>query len=82
MAIGVAKSEAFLAALKQLQSFIRIQSYDNLIDYLLGAFLLFPHLESLSSDYWLAPSRWQSQLYRKDLSTIPASSTLSPSARS
>jgi type 1 fimbriae regulatory protein FimB len=82
MAIGVAKSEAFLAALKQLQSFTRIQSYDNLIDYLLGAFLLFPHLDRLPSDYWLAPSRWQSQLYRKDLSAIPAASTLSPSDRS
>ncbi|MGL4621427.1 MAG: tyrosine-type recombinase/integrase [Chroococcidiopsis sp.] len=82
MAMGVAKSEAFLAALEQLQSFTRIQSYDNLIDYLLGAFLLFPHLNNLTNDYWLAPVNWQPQLYRKDLSTIPASSTLSPSAMS
>ncbi|AFY91220.1 tyrosine-type recombinase/integrase [Chroococcidiopsis thermalis] len=81
MAMGVATSEAFLAALKQLQSFTRIQSYDNLIDYLLGAFLLFPHLDSLTNDYWLAPVDRQPQLYRKDLSAIPASSTLSPSAR-
>ncbi|OWY68975.1 integrase [cyanobacterium TDX16] len=82
MAMGLAKSEAFLAALKQLQSFTRIQSYDNLIDYFLGAFLLFPHLDRPIDDYWLAPVDWQPQLYRKDLSTIPASSTLSPSAMS
>ncbi|MDZ4877730.1 MAG: Tyrosine recombinase XerC [Chroococcidiopsis cubana SAG 39.79] len=75
MAIGVAKSEAFLAALKQLQSFTRIQSYDNLIDYLLGAFLLFPHLDSPIDDYWLAPVDRQPQLYRKDLVITPASST-------
>lgn len=83
MAMGVAKSEAFLTALKQLQSFTRIQSYDNLIDYLLGAFLLFPHLDRLPNDYWLAPVDWQPQLYRKDPSiTSSASSTLSPSAMS
>ncbi|MDV2997390.1 MAG: Tyrosine recombinase XerC [Chroococcidiopsis sp. SAG 2025] len=81
-AIGEATSQAFLAVLTQMQSFTRIQSYDNLIDYLLGAFLLFPHLDSLPSDYWLAPIDRQRQLYRKDLSTIPASSTLSPSAMS
>jgi type 1 fimbriae regulatory protein FimB len=81
MTMGVETSEAFLAALKQLQSFTRIQSYDNLIDYLLGAFLLFPHLDSLPSDYWLAPVDRQRQLYRKYLSVTSASSTLSPSAR-
>ncbi|MBE9019190.1 integrase [Chroococcidiopsis sp. CCALA 051] len=81
MTMGVETSEAFLAALKQLQSFTRIQSYDNLIDYLLGAFLLFPHLDRLPSDYWLAPVARQRQLYRKDPSVTSASSTLSPSAR-
>jgi type 1 fimbriae regulatory protein FimB len=75
MAIGVAKSEAFLAALRQLQSFTRIQSYDNLIDYLLGAFLLFPHLDSLTYDYWLVPKSWQSQLFRKHLFTTASASS-------
>ncbi|PSB45522.1 integrase [Cyanosarcina cf. burmensis CCALA 770] len=67
IAMGVTTSSAFLAALKQLQSFTRIQSYDHLIDYLLGAFLLFPHQDRLTNDYWLAPVDWQRQLYRKDL---------------
>ena len=67
IAMGVTTSSAFLAALKQLQSFTRIQSYDHLIDYLLGAFLLFPHQDRLPNDYWLAPAHWQSQLYQRDL---------------
>jgi len=77
MAMGVATSEAFLAALKQLQSFTRIQSYDNLIDYLLGAFLLFPSQDRLTYDYWLAPKSWQSQLFRKHLFATSSASASS-----
>jgi type 1 fimbriae regulatory protein FimB len=77
MAMGVATSEAFLAALRQLQSFTRIQSYDNLIDYLLGAFLLFPSQDRLTYDYWLAPKSWQSQLFRKHLFTTSSASASS-----
>ena len=74
-AIGEATSQAFLAVLTQMQSFTRIQSYDNLIDYLLGAFLLFPHLDSLTYDYWLVPKSWQSQLFRKHLFTTASASS-------
>nr|WP_199316613.1 tyrosine-type recombinase/integrase [Chroococcidiopsis sp. [FACHB-1243]] len=65
MMMGVETSEAFLAVLRQLQSFTRIQSYDKLIDYLLGAFLLFPQLQKMPHGYWLTPTRWQRQLYQK-----------------
>ncbi|MDV2998114.1 MAG: hypothetical protein N4J56_007819 [Chroococcidiopsis sp. SAG 2025] len=82
MAMGLAKSEAFLVALKQLQSFTRIQSYDNLVDYVLGAFLLFPRLDSPLDDYWLAPVDWQAPTLPKRSTTTSAASTLSSSARS
>ncbi|PSB49470.1 integrase [Cyanosarcina cf. burmensis CCALA 770] len=76
-AIGEATSQAFLAVLTQMQSFTRIQSYDNLIDYLLGAFLLFPDRDRLTYDYWLAPKSWQSQLFRKHLLTTSSASASS-----
>ena len=76
-AIGEATSQAFLAVLTQMQSFTRIQSYDNLIDYLLGAFLLFPERDRPIYDYWLAPKSWQSQLFRKHLFTTSSASASS-----
>ena len=58
LAISQLKDEAFLAALKQLKAFTGIQRYESLIDYLLGAYSLFPSLQSIPADYWLAPPGW------------------------
>lgn len=52
------QEEAFLAAIKQLRAFTGIGFYQNVIDYLLGAYLLFPKLEDIPDNYWLAPIGW------------------------
>lgn len=57
-AIDKTSEAAFLAALKQLQAFSGIQIFENVIDYLLGAYSLFPGLQEIPHDYWLAPDRW------------------------
>lgn len=56
--ISQLKDEAFWAALKRLQAFSGIQEYENLINYFLGAYSLFPRLEGIPADYWLAPPGW------------------------
>ena len=48
----------FLAALARIKAFTGIQVYENLIDYLLGAYSLFPRLQGIPQDYWLAPRNW------------------------
>ena len=58
LALSQLQDEAFLAALKQLQLFTGIQEYENLIDYLLGAYSLFPRLQGIPADYWLTPPGW------------------------
>lgn len=58
LAISQLKDETFLAALKQLKAFTGIQGYENLIDYLLGAYSLFPSLQGIPADYWLTPPGW------------------------
>ena len=50
--------ETFLIALKQMKAFTRISADENVIDYLLGAYLLFPHLEKIPYNYRLAPVDW------------------------
>jgi len=57
-AIDKAQVNAFKAALEKLKALKRIAVYQNVIDYLLGAFLLFPRLQGIPQDYWLAPNRW------------------------
>jgi type 1 fimbriae regulatory protein FimB len=57
-AIGQEQEDAFLAAIKQLRAFSGIGFYENVVDYLLGAYLLFPKLKDIPSDYWLAPVGW------------------------
>lgn len=52
------QEEGFLNALEKIKAFTGITAYDNLIDYLLGAFLLFPHLQEIPQNYWLAPLQW------------------------
>lgn len=57
-AIEPATVTAFKAALEKLKAFTGIAVYQNVIDYLLCAFLLFPHLQGIPQDYWLAPKNW------------------------
>lgn len=57
-AIAQSQADTFLAALAKLKTFTGIQGDENLIDYLLGAFLLFPRLQGIPYDYWLAPRSW------------------------
>ncbi len=51
---------AFLAALERMRGFSGITTKENTIDYLLGAFLLFPHLQGIPNDFWLTPPGWES----------------------
>ncbi|MGL5924227.1 tyrosine-type recombinase/integrase [Chroococcidiopsis sp.] len=57
-AIEQAQVNAFKSALEKLKAFAGIAVYQNVIDYLLGAFLLFPRLQGIPQDYWLAPKSW------------------------
>lgn len=41
-----------------MKAFTGIKLYENVIDYLLGGFLLFPNLQGIPRDYWLSPSNW------------------------
>lgn len=49
------QSAAFLAALSQIKAFSGIQLFENVIDYVLGAYLLFPQLKNIPHDYSLTP---------------------------
>jgi len=57
-AIARKQEEAFLTALERMKAFTGIKVEQNVIDYLLGAFLLFPRLQGIPQDYWLAPRGW------------------------
>lgn len=59
-AIEPEQESAFLTALERIQTFTGIKLEQNIIDYMLGAFLLFPRLQKIPQDYWLAPSSWKS----------------------
>lgn len=54
-AITSKQESAFFKTLEQLKAFSGITLHENVINYLLGAFLLFPRLEEIPHDYWLAP---------------------------
>ena len=57
-AINRKQEEGFLFTLERIKAFSGITAYDNLVDYLLGAFLLFPRLQGIPPNYWLAPLHW------------------------
>lgn len=59
-AIEPEQRAAFLTALEQIKAFTGIQFHENVIDYLLGAYSLFPCLQNIPQNYWLAPFGWQS----------------------
>ncbi len=67
-AIDRKKEEAFLIAFEQLKAFAGISTGENAIDYLLGAYSLFPCLPEIPTGYWLAPSNWR-------LKTLPKTSS-------
>lgn len=64
-AITSNQKSAFFKALEQLKAFSGITLDENVIDYLLGAFLLFPGLKEIPHDYWLNPSAWHLQTLPK-----------------
>ncbi len=66
-AIERKREETFLLAFEQVKAFAGISSDENVIDYLLGAYLLFPRLPEISNNYWLTPSHWR-------LKTLPKTS--------
>ncbi len=66
-AIERKREEAFLLAFEQIKAFSGISSDENIIDYLLGAYLLSPPKPEISDNYWLAPSNWH-------LRTLPKTS--------
>jgi type 1 fimbriae regulatory protein FimB len=53
------QEDSFLAAIRRLRAFTGIGHYQNVIDYLLGAYALFPRLQGIPQDYWLSPVGWQ-----------------------
>ncbi len=66
-AIERKKEEAFLTAFEQVKAFAGISAGENAIDYLLGAYSLFPGLQAIPEGYWLAPADWR-------LKTLPKTS--------
>ncbi len=61
------REETFLLAFEQVKAFAGISSDENVIDYLLGAYLLSPRLPEIPDRYWLAPRNWR-------LKTLPKTS--------
>ncbi len=51
-AIERKRAQAFLLAFEQIKAFAGISSDENVIDYLLGAYLLFPRLPEIPTAYW------------------------------
>ena len=66
-AINRKREETFLLTFEQIKAFSGISADENIIDYLLGAYLLFPRLQEIPKDYWLTPSHWR-------LKTLPKTS--------
>lgn len=58
-AIERKKEESFLLAFEQIRAFAGISTGENAIDYLLGAYCLFPRLQAIPEGYWLAPAHWR-----------------------
>ncbi|MBE9053407.1 tyrosine-type recombinase/integrase [Nostocales cyanobacterium LEGE 11386] len=59
--------ENFWLALEKIKAFSGITANFNVIDYLLGAFMLFPGLAKIPSKYWLAPAKWHQVTVKQTL---------------
>ncbi|WP_084610810.1 tyrosine-type recombinase/integrase [Synechocystis sp. PCC 7509] len=68
-AIERKREETFLLTFEQIKAFSGISSDENIIDYLLGAYLLSPRLPEISDNYWLAPSNWRLKTLPKTYKT-------------
>ena len=66
-AIERKREETFLLTFDQIKAFSGISADENIIDYLLGAYLLSPRLPEISDNYWLTPRNWH-------LRTLPKTS--------
>jgi len=66
-AIERKREETFLVTFDQIKAFSGISSDENVIDYLLGAYLLFPRLQAVPEGYCLTPRNWR-------LKTLPKTS--------
>jgi len=64
-AIEPEQRAAFLTALEMMKAFTGIQFHENVIDYLLGAYSLFPCLQDIPANYWLAPDNWYTNFAEK-----------------
>lgn len=74
-AIERLKEEAFLLAFEQVKAFAGISAAENAIDYLLGAYSLFPRLQAIPEGYWLAPPDWRLKTLPKTSITTPVRAT-------
>ena len=70
-----AQKNAFWKALEQIKAFTGIKLFENVIDYLLGAFALDHKLQDIPDDYWLAPVNWKPQTLPKRLQVIKSHSS-------
>ncbi|WP_233221142.1 tyrosine-type recombinase/integrase [Chlorogloea sp. CCALA 695] len=68
-AINRKREQTFLLAFDQIKAFAGVSSDENVIDYLLGAYLLFPRLPEISGNYWLTPSYWRLKTLPKTFRT-------------
>ena len=80
-AISAAQKKAFFKTLDQIKVFSGITLEQNVIDYLLGAFSLFPQLQDIPQDYWLSPINWQPQTLPKRLQVLKSNSSTYRSRR-
>lgn len=71
-AIEPEQRAAFLSALEQMKAFCGIQFHENIIDYLLGAYSLFPQLQDIPVNYWLAPNNWYTDFAEKTTTNYPS----------
>ncbi len=71
-AINRKREETFLLAFDQIKAFSGISADENIIDYLLGAYLLSPRLPEISDNYWLTPRTWRLKTLPKTFRTTPA----------
>ena len=80
-AISSAQKNAFFKTLDQIKVFSGITLYQNTIDYVLGAFSLFPQLQNIQPDYWLSPSNWEPETLPKRLQLLKSNSSSHKSRR-
>lgn len=62
------REEAFWLVLERMKAFTGIATEQNIIDYLLGAYLLELQIQKMPQDYWLAPVGWQSVNFAENIS--------------